>query len=817
MSGILSVGGAGNVGASGSFYSYSIDQSLRFNDGDSAYLSRTPASAGNQKTWTWSAWVKRANIGTNQTLFSGGTGSTLSVEIRLGSDNKFHVLDTNNTYLFSTTQLFRDVSWYHFVIECDTTQATVNDRTKLYVNGEQVTSFSTDNRSNFSQNEDTGINSANARYIARWINGGGYFDGYMAEVHFIDGQALDPTSFGETINGIWVPKAYSGSYGTNGFYLSFADSAAIGDDLSGNTNDFTATNLAASDVVTDSPTLNYPTMNPLNWNVMTFSEGNLKLSTTTNNRGVHSTFAVPKSGKFYLEMEVDAYASGGGAWFGFCSDNNLGDNEATITNGIHVNSYAGYVYVDNVVSTATGYTSKGANYSSSGDIYSLALDVDNEVFYVAKNGTWFNSADPAAGTGGLDVSSAFTSKGDNDFFVTLSRGGSYNETYIFNFGQDGTFAGGVTAGGNSDDNGYGDFKYSVPSGFLALNSANLPEPTIGPNSATTSDEHFNTLLYTGDNTASRAITGIGFQPDFIWLKARNTASYHHQLHDSVRGASAGALYSSLTNAEDTSYPITSFDSDGFTTKSGVQNGQNTSNTYVAWNWKAGGTAVSNTDGSITSSVSANPDAGFSIVSYTGTGANATVGHGLSSADLVIVKNRDATSSWLVRHSSLTASQTLLLENTTSVVSTNYWQSTHPDSSVFYVSSNSEVNGSGNNLIAYCFANVDGHLKCGSYVGNGSSTDGTFVYTGFAPSLVMAKSTGVENWIVLDNKRPGYNPTGNYLYWNLANAEGGAGGEYIDLLSNGFKLKTTGASANSSGVTYIYLAIGEFPLKYSRAR
>ena len=220
---IIQAAGSGEV--STGFYSLLLDQSLKFNDGDSQSLSRTPASASNQKTWTWSSWVKRSTLGTVQTIFSGGTGSTLSVEFGFTSSDQIQMLDTNNSYLFITTAVFRDASsWYHIVIENDTTQSTVNNRTKLYVNGTQITSFATDNRSNFAEDEDTGINSANVHYIGRWINGGQFFDGYLAEVNFVDGTALTPASFGETVQGIWTPKDTSGlTFGTNGFHLTFKD------------------------------------------------------------------------------------------------------------------------------------------------------------------------------------------------------------------------------------------------------------------------------------------------------------------------------------------------------------------------------------------------------------------------------------------------------------------------------------------------------------------------------------------------------------------------------------------------------------------
>ena len=264
-------------------------------------------------------------------------------------------------------------------------------------------------------------------------------------------------------------------------------------------------------------------------------------------------------------------------------------------------------------------------------------------------------------------------------------------------------------------------------------------------------DYFNTVLYTGDGTNSRAVTGVGFQPDFSWLKNRTGATaYHHQTFDSVRGASAGTLYTSLTNAEDTNYTISSFDSDGITLKATSHDSQNASGyTFASWHWLASNTTASNTDGSITSTVSANTTSGFSIVSYTGTGSNATIGHGLGTTpSMIIVKERDNANNWFVYHSSLGATKQLILQETDAEASfTATWNDTEPTSSFFSVGTNLGTNRSGGGLIAYCFSEVKGFSKFGSYVGNGNA-DGTFVYTGFKPKLVIVKEYGASgNWIM----------------------------------------------------------------------
>jgi len=812
--------------AGGAFYPYSIDQSLRFNDNDSANLSRTPASASNRKTFTFSAWIKLNPTATNYPpIFSAGTSAPDTV-IRLDNNGKMSVVLENgggsNSSLITSAQLRDPSSWYHIVCTIDTTNATADDRIKIYINGTEQTSYST--RTNPSLNLDTNVNNTVLHRLGLQRYGS-YWDGYMAEVHFVDGTALDATSFGETINGIWVPKNVSGlTYGTNGFYLSFADSAAIGDDLSGNTNDWTANNLAAHDVVPDSPTLNYSNIVPMP--NTSLSEGNLKLTTSRTGYwdGTIGSFGVT-SGKWYHEVRMsltEANFRCVAGWIG---------NEAAQTvvlNGKGITGDPAASLFDNyaALSWSSQYYKDGTYHGTfaappSGSVINIAADFDNGKMWFGIDGTYYANdggadGDPAAGTNeslsGIDL----TASEYVPFFQIRSDSSVGGNVMIANFGQEGTFAGTETDGGYSDDNGYGSFFNAVPSGFLALNSANLPEPAIGPNSTTTNDEHFNTVLYTG-NGSTQSITGAGHQPNLVWIKSR-AATRHHMWYDSVRGATK-AIRSSLTNAEITgATTLTSFDSDGFSLGSDSDVNTN-AEAFVSWNWKAGGTAVSNTDGSITSSVSANPDAGMSIVSWTGTGANATVGHGLSSApDLVIVKNRSIVSSWLVRHSSDSISNTPLLENSTGGISTNYWQSTQPDSSVFYVSSNSEANGSGNNLIAYCFANTEGHLKCGKYVGN-NSTDGPFNYTGFRPAFVIIKRTdSTAGWVLYDDKRDTYNQMQYVLWPNLNNAEYTSNLLHVDFLSNGFKIRNaTYGETNASGGTYIYIAFAKAPFKYANAR
>jgi hypothetical protein len=319
-------------------------------------------------------------------------------------------------------------------------------------------------------------------------------------------------------------------------------------------------------------------------------------------------------------------------------------------------------------------------------------------------------------------------------------------------------------------------------------------------------DYFNTVLYTG-NGGSQNITGVGFSPNWVWLKGRNNAN-NHNLNDTVRGVNK-QLYSDLTNAETTATThLTAFDSDGFTLgNDGAVNGS--SDTYVSWNWKASGSTASNTDGSITSTVSANTTAGFSIVSYTGSGATSTIGHGLGSAPKwVIVKQRDNTRNWVAMHEGIGFTKYLYLDSNQASNTGNFFNNTDPSSTVFNVVNDSGVNGSGGSYIAYCFAPKKSYSKFGSYTGNGS-TDGTFVYLGFRPAWVMIKRTdGTNSWVIYDNKREGYNVDNDALQANGSNTEGTS--DDIDLLSNGFKMRTSGVGENGSGNSYIYMAFAENP-------
>jgi hypothetical protein len=459
------------LGANSLTGGYEVDNSLRFNSGSSDHLNKTFASAGNRKTWTWSCWVKRNIVGSADCILNGNGNGFLIV---LQSNNVLEIYSYSGSYQLQliTSQLFRDVSaWYHIVFALDTTQATSSNRAKLYINGTQVTSFSTATYP--SQNTDLLLNASVAHYIGVYDASSQYFDGYMSEVYLIDGQALDPTDFGEfdEDSGIWKPIAYTGTYGTNGFYLEFQDSGALGTDSSGNGNTFTVNNLTSIDQTTDTPTNNFATINALenSYSGLTLSEGNLKGVTTNPYFSfVRSTIGVSK-GKWYMEAKCTAQSASENKW-------QFGISDAPPTSS---SSYLGsfsFSYGWRGEGNTIFYNGTSASYGteggmSTGMIVGIALDLDNNKIYWSRNGTWKNSANPATNTNGFSITGASSTNTGFYHFAFGELDGDYNYTYETNFGNP-PF---TISSGNSDENGIGNFEYSVPSGYYSLCTKNLAQ------------------------------------------------------------------------------------------------------------------------------------------------------------------------------------------------------------------------------------------------------------------------------------------------------------------------------------------------------
>jgi hypothetical protein len=760
-------------------------------------LSRTPASAGNRKTWTWAGWVKRSKLGEYVRLFNNTT-SPANAAIQFMDTDKLRLFDTAISLDLQTTQVFRDPSsWYHIVVSLDTTQGTASNRAKLYVNGSAITAFSTSTYP--SQNADGGINNNVAHSIGGSVAVSEYFNGYLADIYFIDGQALDPTSFTETdaTTGQLIPKAYTGSYGTNGFHLEFADNSSntattLGKDTSGNGNNWTPNNLsvtagAGNDSLVDVPTNgaqtdtgvggevrgNYATWNPLSKaSAATLSNGNLDASYTGSSYphlGSDSTICLPTSGKWYWEITVTTV---GELWTGI---RNVVDGKQST---YYRDGSGGFNNIRIEASSSTG-SANAASYTS-GDTIGVAVNCDGSTIAWYKNGSQIGTTYSLTNVANLVP-----------FAGHASSSGS--AAVVANFGQR-------------------PFAYTAPSGFKALNTANLPAPLVTkPNTV------MDVALYTG-NGSTQTISGLGFSPDFLWIKSRST-TYDHQLADVVRGV-GNILHSNLTAAEGALNTITATTSNGFTVDATSYIGTNANGqTFAAWTWDAGSSTVTNTAGSITSSVRANATAGFSIVSWTGNATQgATVGHGLGiKPDLVIYKNRIDATDWPVLSEKLLGGTGYLYLNSTQQQFSNGNLSA-ATSTVLNLPSFNDLNGSGDAMIAYCFAPVVGYSSFGSYTGNGSS-DGVFVYTGFRPRFVLFKRTDSSGqWTMYDTARDSSNVSKTPLAPNESTAESGFGSGYnLDILSNGFKWRDAGAVNNASGGTYIYAAFAESPFNYARAR
>ena len=738
------------------------------------------------------------------------------------------------------------------------------------------------------------------------------FDGYLAEINFIDGFQYDPSYFGETnvTTGQWNPKEYTGSYGSKGFYLNFSDNSGttattLGKDNSGNSNNFTPNNFSVADGIdgdsfADTPTNNFCTLNPLvrSQSAQSLANGNLQRS--GNARKCVGTFLL-KNNKYYFEVKVED--GNGNAAIGVTqADTDLRDRDNT--------EAAAYFPNGEYKIEGSGQTSGFSTYGN-GDIIGVAIDttLSTPKVWFAKNNTWQGTGDPSTTGYSLTTGKDYVFNIDH-----ASSGSSTTATAFF--------------GGHK-----GEFNYTPPTGFVAASSANLPDPTILlPN------KHFDTTLYTGNNS-SQEISTLNFQPDWLWFKSRSSTSWH-ALFDSVRGRGQG-LASNNSNSEYTSSAsndLVSFDDDGFTLGSnqnwGSVNGSG--NSIVTWAWNGGDTdgktytvtvvsdsgnkyrfdgfgtsavtldlaeggtyifdqsdssnsghplrfsttsdgthgsgseyttgvttsgtpgssgakttivvaasaptlyyycsvhsgmggqantnstlGSSNFDGTIQSTVKANSTAGFSIITYTGNGSNSsTVGHGLGvTPDAEIIKRRDGSGSWIFESPHTYNGRGMYLNSTNGSNTAGPDTTSRSSTLVTFVDSgdtNRRVNINGETYVMYCFSNVASYSKIGSYTGNGNA-DGTFVFTGFRPAWIMVKRTdsSPHDWFIWDNKRPEFNVNNILIRPNTS------GGEQtytsIDILSNGFKARSTDGDFNGSGGSIIYLAFAEAPFRNARAR
>lgn len=930
---------AGSSGQSSGAAVYPIKRSLRFNSADSSSLTRTPSSAGNRRTFTISTWIKTSEHASNYFISNAASGATSAFSV-LHQSGAFTVLDSSITGLhFETAAKYRDPSaWYHLVVVVDTTQGSASDRVKIYVNGELAT-FSTAVYPN--QNAETTYNDARIHYFGGYYSNISSFNGYLAETHSIDGQALAASDFGKyDSNSVWQPKEYTGTYGTNGFYLDYDDNSsvsALGTDTSGNNNNFTVNNISVTagldnDSLRDSPVNgdpdddtgvggeirgNYAILSSVHTSGLSnirLSEGGLKFfSYTGSYEGVVATIAMTQ--KTYWETKVPASLT----YFvpGIIRIDTMPVSSGSARLGIsateYPNSAAIWPDAQAVYYNGSSVYSTGAIWSV-GDVIGHAYDPATGNYYGWRNGTALNSGNPVAtldtsytyapaivtaqssignaatinfgqgpftygnaGTNRADASykclctsnivdptiedgskyfdiatdtganilAAATGKTDNAGFTWIKdRATNATNHILFNRVNDSGMDGTPHLRSNTGDNETTCGTYSAPAGnsvgwVWGAGSSNTTIAAGGLNSSVyNQDQEWSGYTKTGPQ-ASGAEWAKAFNGDLVngvYSTTDNTTTLTIDVADRPTWSSSIRIYgvdyggTPTINGTDVSSAITGtlgwFDLTSLLGSSGTLASfslQNPGGNYAKINAvELDGkllvdTSVSvNNVPSIASTVSANPSAGFSVVSYTGNATSgATVGHGLNAeVEFIICKNRDTAVNWVVYHKALGATKAAILNTDAAPLTTTNWANTAPTSSVFSVGGNSNENGSSNDQLAYCFAPVEGYSAFGSFAGN-SNADGPFAYCGFRPRWVMLRANTAD-WYIFDTAR-GYNGGITSLFANTNWSEQAYDvNQSIDIYSNGFKIRGTSAAINS-GSPIFFAAFAEHPFKTSRAR
>ena len=797
-----------------------IEKSLRFRHGrTNCVMTRTSETASS--TYTFSAWVKHQKLDDYKYIFSSGSAGLAFNGTTTNNGNELYIY--NGSDLLNATAHINDPSsWYHIVMKVSSTTAYTYINGVLTHNG--VTGF------NISNSNTTKIGDYTTDHE---------FDGYIADVHFVNGQALDPTSFAytEPQTGIWRPKKYTGTFGTDGFHLEFKDNSsvsALGKDTSGNGNDLTATGFAVNvgkndDSMFDTPTNNFPTLSQVDRTYTTGAvlyDGNLRwyYNYKPASKTVRATMALPSRGKIYMEWENEQNSGQPGrmSWGLVRYDSERQNYDVQAYNDVdYVSiSYGGSIWVGTTNITAPASFNAPTYYA--GERSAMAIDCSTGDFWLGKVATnrattWYandggTDGDPAGGNNKTGTLPNFTTATEWIPFVGWHDGGAGSSTAFYaniNFGNH-------------------EFQGTVPTGFKKLCSNNIPSTTPIYNPK----KHFHTLTYSGNGSNGHQITGLDFTPDFVWIKVRNTAGSHY-LVDSVRGLGTGDSYRALyTEGAAVEYAaendqLRSLNHGGFTLDDNTDNSfyiNRSSDTYVAWCWKAGGTAVTNNDGTIATQVSANQTAGFSVLTYTGTGADGTIGHGLGKVPaFVIIKNRDRAVEWIVKHHKLNSGKIVYLDiepgedgatgSNNGIIGDLNNASTISLSRTSNSGNYNNVNYSGEKFVAYCWAEIPGYSKMGLYTANGGQgggTSGPFVYTGFKPAWILVKRRdATKGWGLIDSVRSASgNPTNNILFPDLNNQDYTSSGHEVDFLSNGFKVRNNNNRWNTNGGTYIYVAFAE---------
>jgi len=900
--------GALQLFSAGDFFKHQINHSVRFNDSDSPYLHWTPSSSGNRRTWTLSFWFKRTRTWSNRFgttdeenkytrlawLFSSDTtrvagtadqalnapltASTSAHRFGFVDDSLYLEFEQNipygNTKLLNSYISFEDqFAWTHIVFRLDTTQSNAYERFRVYINGTHWTS-STSSQGNYggwsyesfpALNEELDFNTASKEMnLGCYYNNGtqkDFFDGLIADVQFVDGISAGPTSFGEEKNDVWIPIEYAGNYGSNGFHLDFANSSDLGNDVSGNNNDWTASGITSADQMFDTPTRNYSTLTGnLDWisDAITFTEGNLRAAsgTPTYTNGVDggtsgaggqlgrytSSSLSAYRGKFYAEVKINSFQPSNlnSSWVGVFAN----EQASQTPSGGYRFSYK----QNGGIGFRNQYTITGSAWSN-GDIIGIAMNLDDgEITFYKNNvsqGTITQIFSKISGyvNGGYDTE-------DNLFqFFQLNTLDDITSTDLtWNFGQDSSFGGQETPQGNG---GIGeDFKYTPPSGFKALAAHNLAEPSLTPKLSNQPSKHFDVRHYSGTGSA-KSISSLNFTPDFTLLKniTSSTTVGQTQITDSVRGVtkqvylnrpfSGDALDDPAVIEVTNNQVITSFNANGFSL--GTESDINSSaNTYLSYSLKAGGAAATNSAGTITSQVSASPSSGFSIVSYTGNATlGATVGHGLGKKPkFIMVKNLDTGGStltgnagWAMYHKHTGGfygpqggeQYAIRAAYATSYINNNvqWWNDTAPTNTVFSLGNSTDTNGA-NDLIAYCFAEIEGFSRIGYFYNYGHDSTqagyGRFFHLPFAPAMVLLFNiTDGSILRSVDYQANGFNVTtyASFHFVNMTRNTPGTTTTSMNLYSNGFRcFDQTGLL--DAQKEYVYIAFARMPLKYSQA-
>ena len=854
------------LGDAGFYLPFSQDRTVSastfFSDSGNSYVEFSNAShydIGSSDDFTIEFWFWPTVAGSTDYAYVvgnyvGTSGPHMALQFDFRTSNRYFYFYYGNGAADQFQYSTGDVDagrWHHVAVNRN------SGTLELFLDGARVGSAVTSHTRSYGND--------NFRIGQAQENGSNGFDGYLSNVRMVVGSAVYSSGSSITVptspltavtntqllalttttltadassNSVTGTLHGSGYFATDG--LSPFPNGAFNEDAGSNGIDFAAKNVFDYDVVPDSPTNNFATMNPLFVGTsVTYARGNLKLgpfgSLNSSTYAAISTFDIPKDKKIYIEVECTDDL--GNSWTaGFVTKTSLenGPGGTNIGSSGSILVYNRQVYVNGSETDYGGSYGLGGLGASvtrlaAGDILGCMIDGATGKVWFSRNGTYFMSpstdnsgttGDPAGGNHEIGTITGGTT--DDVFFVVC--GSTTTDDLFINFGQDSQ----NVATASADGEGIGTFEYAPPTGYVALCASNLTTPAIGPTESSQADDHFDTKLYTGTGSTLN-ITGVNFQPDWIWVKRRSDVQ-EGSMTDVVRGTNAQQRPAAPNVGTTFTNAVTSFNSDGFTlgadTGPGTQSYNYYTDNHVAWLWKAGGSAstisvnsVSSGVPSIAASVSANTTSGFSIVGYTGTGSAGTIGHGLSNApEYIIVKNRDdGSKNWNVYATALGNNYLELNETTSTFSGSTYFNNTAPTANVFSVGSAGSTNESGDDFIAYCFHSVEGYSKIGTYVGN-SDSDGSFVFTGFRPAWLMVKrSSGSGGWHMFDNKRSTFNEIDVRLEADNAEAENTSGPPHMDFLSNGFKMRTTFDNMNASGDTYIYLAFAEDPFKFANAR